>query len=197
MAYETTTSFLAENPKRLGPASLWGDFRPPSTSSCRRGHNVCIDPPCSPLQAHIYLHVETSNKSGLQHCHRSCFRAAEIHKEYVSCLCLQCGIRPAVLPPIWQLLEKEAPDPRQPRVLQLPNINSAALKRVLNQAATGGCGSFFRFEGASCCLSNFLRRSGTAPYQCRRILGRWQAIHAAVRLAGCLVNHQNQQEGVD
>jgi hypothetical protein len=56
---------------------------------------------------------------------------------YAVCLCLQCGTAPAVLPPIWQLLEKEAPDVRQPRVLQLPSINSAMLKRVFNQAATG------------------------------------------------------------
>lgn len=50
---------------------------------------------------------------------------------------MQCGTQPAVLPPIWQLLEKEPPDVRQPRVLQLPNINSAALKRVYTKAATG------------------------------------------------------------
>lgn len=47
---------------------------------------------------------------------------------------------------MWQLLEKEAPDVCQPRVLQLPNINSAMLKRVFNQAATGVCTD--RKEGA-------------------------------------------------
>ncbi len=63
---------------------------------------------------------------------------AACHTHAAVCCCSpQCGVKPAVLPPIWELLEKQPPDKRQPRVLQLPDVNSAALKRVLNQAATG------------------------------------------------------------
>eukprot|EP00878_Enallax_costatus_P025095 GHUV01026816.1.p1 GENE.GHUV01026816.1~~GHUV01026816.1.p1 ORF type:complete len:406 (+),score=60.76 GHUV01026816.1:287-1504(+) len=43
----------------------------------------------------------------------------------------------AILPPIWQLLHQSQPSVRAPRILQNPNITSAALKRTLNLAATG------------------------------------------------------------
>jgi hypothetical protein len=41
---------------------------------------------------------------------------------------------PAVLPPLWQLLEQRQPRLAAPRVLQGSGVNSAALKRTLNLA---------------------------------------------------------------
>ncbi|KAF8065753.1 HESO1 [Scenedesmus sp. PABB004] len=50
---------------------------------------------------------------------------------------LQCGETPALLPPVWELLERQAPSMRAPRVLQRPGVTCAALKRLLDLATIG------------------------------------------------------------
>lgn len=49
-------------------------------------------------------------------------------------LLLQQTEQPAVLPPLWQLLEQRQPRLAAPRVLQGSGVSSAALKRTLNLA---------------------------------------------------------------